>query len=289
MILEIAKKIVPDNIKNFIKRKRQEKLKALISSLPKLSEENFRNIIIDKLGLKNGDIICIHSSVDRLNLDFPSYKIINILLEIVGESGTILFPTYPKLNSYLTLKNGEIFNIKRSPSFTGILSEYARRHSRAIRSLHPTKSVVAIGPLTKELTDGHENSPYPYDTCSPYYKLREYNAKIIGIGVKTTYLSAVHTVDDTMRDIFPLNPYHKELFEAECINYSGDKIIVKTYAHYMKYMNFDLPDFFKKNVPKEICEDINIDGMSFFRADAKPMYDYMVNLLKEKKITIYKY
>lgn len=224
-----------------------------------------------------------------MNLDFPSYKIINILLNIVGESGTILFPTYPKLNSYLTLKRGEIFDIRKSLSYTGILSEYARRHSHALRSLHPTKSVVAIGPLAKELTDGHENSPYPYDIDSPYFKLTKYNAKIIGIGVKTTYLSAVHTVDDTMRDIFPLNPYHKQLFEAQCINYNNDKVIVKTYAHNMKYMNFDLPDFFKKNVPKEICEDINIDGMNFFRADAKPMYDYMVNLLKEKKITIYKY
>lgn len=57
MLIEITKKILPVKIKNYIKKKRQEKLKTLILSLPIISEENFRNVIVNKLGIIKGDII----------------------------------------------------------------------------------------------------------------------------------------------------------------------------------------------------------------------------------------
>ncbi|MGZ8889703.1 MAG: AAC(3) family N-acetyltransferase, partial [Halobacteriota archaeon] len=43
-----------------------------------------------------------------------------------------------------------------------------------MRSLHPTKSVCGIGSLADEITATHHLSPYPYDECSPYYKLIEH-------------------------------------------------------------------------------------------------------------------
>ena len=66
---------------------------------------------------------------------------------------------------------GKCFRCAAHASYTGILTEFARRQRKAIRSLHPTKSVCAIGPAATELTATHHLSPYPYDTDSPYYKL----------------------------------------------------------------------------------------------------------------------
>lgn len=289
MLKSIAKKIIPEKIKKQYRKKELNKQQAYVKSLHKLTENRLSDILQDELGIKKGDVVFIHSSINGLNLDFPSYLIIKIFLDTVGKEGTILFPTYPKLNSYKFLKSGEIFNIRKTPSYTGILSEFARRQKNAIRSLHPTKSVVAIGPKASELTSEHHISRYPYDINSPYYKITKCNAKIIGIGVKTTYLSAVHTVDDVLKDKFPVNPYHKELFHAKCIDYDGNERIVKTYAHNMSKMGFDLPAYFKKNIPSEICKDINIQGMNFFKADAKRMFDYMINLAMNDNITIYKY
>ncbi len=280
------KKIIPENLKKRYRAAQAAKLKAYVSSLPILSAADFRNILLDNLGIEKEDVVFVHSSLDQLNLDFPFYETLNILMDAVGEKGTLLFPTYPPVTSYEFLKTGQIFNIKRTPSYTGILSEFARRHSQSIRSLHPTKSVAAIGPLAKELTVNHPDSPYPYDTNSPYYKIFDHKAKIIGVGVMTTYLSAVHTVDDYLKEKFPVNPYHPELFNAKCIDYDKSVRIVDTYAHDMKKMNFSLPKFFEKYIPKNICEDIDIKGMKFFRALSNLMFDEMLDLA-DKNITIY--
>lgn len=287
-MIELIKKIVPDNLKKQINSYKKEQLKKRVQKLPKLSKEDLENIFRNKLDLKSGDISFVHSSLDRLNLDFPSFQVLDILLDIVGPDGTLIFPTYPKLTSYKFLKSGEIFDQRRTPSYMGILSEFARRHSKALRSLHPTKSVAAIGKHAEEITNSHHLSIYPYDKNSPYYKAYELNSKAIGIGIKTTFYSAVHVLDDLYLDKLPFNPYVDELFETKCRNKDKEELIVKTYAHDMNKMHFKLPKFFDSQIDKSICEDINIDGMEFFRADLTKTIDEMKKLL-DKGISIYRF
>ncbi len=281
------KKLVPEFIKDKVKQKQREKQQDYIKSLPEIDEPEFESILRDNLLLKDGDVVFIHGSVDQLNLNFPFFRVLFLLRKVIGENGTMLFPTYPPVNSYEFLKSGNTFDIKKTPSYTGILSEFARKQRNSKRSLHPTKSVCAIGPLAEELTSEHSKSPYPYDSNSPYQKIFKYNAIIVGLGVKTTYLSCVHTVDDFLRETFPVRPYHDQLFRVKCIDYNKNVNYVETYTHDMSKMNFDLPKFFKTYIPDAICEDIDYKGMNFFRADGKKMFDYMVNLAKEKNISIY--
>ena len=286
MIKEIIKKVVPKQIKLQFNAYKNNKLKEFRNSLPNINENNFYDILTNRLGLIKGDTVFIHSSLDKLNLNFPVYNVLNILLDIVGNNGTILFPTYPKLTSYKFLKSGQVFNIKKTISYMGLLSEFARRHTQAIRSLHPTKSVVAIGELADELTNSHHLSPYPYDINSPYYKITNYNAKIIGIGVDSTYLSCVHCADDYLKKDFPVNPYYKELFQAKCINYKNETVIVPTFAHNMFKMDFDLPKFFMTHFNNDIIENHNIEGMKFFRSKSKELINGLIELAKQK-VTIY--
>jgi aminoglycoside 3-N-acetyltransferase len=44
-----------------------------------------------------------------------------------------------------TLRAGEIFDVRNTPSGMGRIAEFIRKHSDARRSLHPTHSVSAIG------------------------------------------------------------------------------------------------------------------------------------------------
>lgn len=287
--------MLADTIKHFLPKKIKDKLVSFrtaqkrekIASLPKLSESDFVELFRNKMNLKRGDVVFAHSSANGLNLDFPSYNILNILLEIVGENGTILFPTYPKGTSLDFILSKKVFDVRKTPTYTGLLNEFARRHKNAVRSLHPTKSVVAIGKYAIELTATHHKSIYPYDTTSPYYLINNYNAKIIGIGVKTTYLSCVHCVDDIFRDEYPVNPYLPDVFETDCMNYIGEIIKVKTMVHDLKKINFNLPKFFKKNVLPEICQDFKYKEMDFFLADSTILFKKLSELSK-KKITIYK-
>ncbi len=287
MIINGVKNIIPKRLRQYYKERQKQKKIEFVESLPVLSIEDFKEILKKELNVKKGDILFIHSSIDYLNAEFSELQVLSILLDVVGEKGTLIFPTYPKLTSYKFLKQGQIFNVRKTPSYMGLLSEFARRHSQTIRSFHPTKSVAAIGRYAKEITSEHHKSPYPYDITSPYYKMTEYNAKVIGLGVDTTFLSCVHCADDYLKDDFPVNPYHKTLFKAKCINYEKETIEVPTYAHNMIKMNFDIPKFVKTKIPNDICRDIKMNGMRFFYADSKKLINLLVELARNN-VTIYK-
>jgi aminoglycoside 3-N-acetyltransferase len=212
-----------------------------------------------------------------------------LIQKAIGDTGTLVFPTYPNrspISSCEYLRTGNVFDVRRTPSYTGVLTELGRRNPRAIRSLHPTKSVCAIGPLAEALTATHQQSPYPYDTLSPYRKLVDYDAKIVGLGVWTEYLSFVYCVDDALKSNPPVKTYHPEIFRAKCINYRGEEEIVETYAHDMSRCVHDIPRFMKDQIPAEICEDIVVNGMKFFRADARKLFALMLRL-GERGITVY--
>ncbi len=286
MLKYFIKKLIPQKIKKKLNKQRLHTYQQKIKSLPALSENDFKNILKNDFDIKTGDIIFVHSSLNGLNLSFPGYKILEILLDEISEDGTVLFPTYPGMNSYEYLKSDSIFDIKKTPTHTGLLNELARRHKKAIRSLHPTKSVVAIGKYSEHMTNTHHRSIYPYDVVSPYYKISELNAKIIGIGVSTNFLSCVHCVDDILKEDFPVNPYHNRIFTAKCIDYSGNYVIVETLAHNMKKMDFNIPKFIKTYVPNDIAKDFKINGMDFFIAYSQKLINFMIDLAMNK-ITIY--
>lgn len=287
MIKSVLEHLLPEKAITYVKHIRRSRMKAKVRSLPILKEEMFSNILTDELGLKRGDVVFIHSSINKLNLGFPFYRILTLIQQVVGGEGTLIFPTYPREPaSYKYLVSGEIFDIKRTPSYTGILTEFARKQKNAIRSLHPTRSVCAIGYHAQELTSAHQNSPFPYDSCSPFYKIIKYDGIIIGLGVTTTVLSFVHCVEDALKEEFPVQPYHKKLFEAKCIDYDGEMKTVRTYAHDPKKMNHNIPRYITQYVPDNICKDLKIDGMDFFRANAPDLFARMLDLAKNN-ITIY--
>ena len=279
----IARTILPASAVTSLRRVKWARERRRVASLPPLSEEDFRKVLVCDLNLREGDLVYVHSGADGLNLSFPFYRILSLIQEVIGQRGTAIFPTYPnhRISSYEWLRLGNVFDVRRTPSYTGILTEFARRQRDAVRSLHPTKSVCAIGPAAKEITATHHLSPYPYDTCSPYYKLIEHEGKIIGLGTTTNYISFGYCVDDALKEEFPVRVYHAEIIEAPCINHQGERVIVKTYAHDMNTtVHPDMPRFMKTNVSEEACRDLNVCGMKFFRANAPRLFAEMMALAK---------
>ncbi|HEX8852718.1 MAG TPA: AAC(3) family N-acetyltransferase [Pyrinomonadaceae bacterium] len=289
-IVELTRRVLPESLVASLVRAGKRYRQARIARLRVLDESAFKSILAGELGLAEGDTVYIHSSVDQLNLGFPFYRVLPLVQEVIGERGTVLFPTYPnrgRLSSYEYLARGEVFDVRRTPSYTGLLTEFARRQRGAVRSLHPTKSVCAIGPAAEELTREHHLSPYPYDARSPYRKLVDSRAKIIGLGVWTTYLSFVYTLDDALKENPPVRTYAPELFAARCIDRDGREVVVETYAHDMSHVVHDIPRYVRRHIPAEVCRDLTIEGMKFFRADAAPLFETMLRLATREGITCY--
>ena len=286
MMRRLAKSVMPAWVIKRYRATREARRKAAVDALPPLIETQFRALLTDEFELAEGDVVFVHSSADYLKPGFSLMRVLPILLETVGESGTLVFPTYPELGSYDFLREGKVFDVRRTPSYMGMLSELARRHPRAVRSLHPTKSVCAIGPAAEAITEGHHEGVYPFGPHSPHYKLVKYEARIVGLAVSTRILSFVHCVEDVMGSDFPVATNHPELFEAKCVNAEGREVTVQSYAHNLDRMEHNIPRFMARHIPDEVCREFTTHRRRFYHAYAAPLFERMTELAR-RGVTIY--
>ncbi|KAF0201903.1 MAG: hypothetical protein FD170_2394 [Bacteroidetes bacterium] len=252
-----------------------------------LSETDLHKILVESMGIKNGDVIFVHSSIDRLNISASPFKILNILQEVVGSNGTLLFPAWHFTErAELYLKKNKVFDVRKAPVALGLLPEIARRSPLAKRSIHPTNSIVAIGKQADELLMQHGDSIYPCDELSPFYKMMKLNAKIIGLGVTTEFLSFVHCPEDVMKADFPVKTRSDVVFETNVIDHDGNTRIISTLVADKTIATRNIPGFIKAFVDPEIARDFHFRGNHFFIADSKELYK-IIERLALKDITIY--
>lgn len=237
----------------------------------------FRALLTGPLGIARGDCVCIHSALGGLNVALPAAESLDLLLDIVGPEGTLVFPTFPKLASYEFLARREVFDLRGTPSGMGVLSETARRHPDARRSLHPTKSVVAIGRHARTLVEDHAACALSFDRESPHHRLIDADAKLIGLGVWTYNCSFVHVADDALRETLPVCPYETELYQAPCIDRDGRRVTVPAFAHGARIARdtATVNVYVRRHIDPMAMRDVTIDGRRFFIGRARLLFDAM--------------
>ncbi|MCG8306032.1 MAG: AAC(3) family N-acetyltransferase [Cytophagales bacterium] len=242
----------------------------------------------EKLGIKPGDTLFIHSSVRNLTIDFPITELVRLIRELVGSEGTMLLPTAQfRIRAEDYLADNPVFNVKRTKTEMGILAEYTRRLKHAHRSLHPTNSVVAIGKNAKTLTAEHHKSIYPCGVDSPYYKIINYNGKIIGIGVKPEdTMTFIHVVEDVLKEKFPIETRKKKLFKCEVVDESGEKFFVDTLVASERIKHRNLKKYFFEHIKRDTIKSFSVNHIPFYVADSKKLFEEM-KVLAKKGITIY--
>ena len=118
-VASIARRILPAEVIASLTRTRKRLNRARVSRLPLLSEQAFTDILRNELLLTSGDTVYVHSSVDQINLEFPFYRVLPLIQNVIGPQGTVLFPTYPNrspISSYEYLLSGKVFDVRRTPS-----------------------------------------------------------------------------------------------------------------------------------------------------------------------------
>lgn len=155
--------------------------------------------LIDQLteaGIERGDCILVHSSLSSLGwVDGGAEAVVEALLSAVGPDGTVLFPTLTGSRED-SAANPPSFDVKSTKCWTGAIPEAARHHPDAIRSLHPTHSVAAIGSLAAWFASGHELVRTPCGFGSPYDKLADVGGKIVLIGVTQSSNTSFHMAEE---------------------------------------------------------------------------------------------
>ena len=147
-------------------------------------------------GIERGDSILVHSSLRSLGwVDGGAEAVVQALLDAVGPDGTVLFPTLTGSASD-SAANPPVFDARTTKCWTGAIPEAARQRADAIRSLHPTHSVAAIGKLARWFTSGHELVRTPCGFGSPYDRLADTGGKIVLLGVTQASSTSFHMAEE---------------------------------------------------------------------------------------------
>jgi aminoglycoside 3-N-acetyltransferase len=141
----------------------------------------------DRLPLPNHAVVFMHSSMSRLGyVEGGVATVVSALRGAVVEArdGTVAVPTFSMRGGMAeTLRAGEIFDVRNTPSGTGRITELIRKQPDARRSLHPTHSVAAIGPRAARLVEAHHRDRRSFGPLSPFARLIEADGYILGLGV----------------------------------------------------------------------------------------------------------
>jgi aminoglycoside N3'-acetyltransferase len=142
-----------------------------------------------ELGLAPGTLVMVHSSLSAFgHVEGGAEAVIAALLAAIAPDGTLVLPTLCQRDKE---RREETWDIARSPSDVGKITEVFRTWPGAIRSDHFTHSVAALGPLAEEITSGHATAygrPGPWGERafghgSPWERLVEHNALYCFLGV----------------------------------------------------------------------------------------------------------
>ncbi len=156
------------------------------------------------------EILMVHSSVNHMS---PYYtgnplELVRMLIDFCGPNRTLVMPAFyfgdQKIGTLIeTFEAHPYFDLKKTPSQMGLLTELFRRSKGVVQSRHPVYRVSALGPLAAELVHGHENASGPAGVGSPFEYMAAHKTQIIGIGKSFDVMTQVHHVDDIMGDAFP--------------------------------------------------------------------------------------
>lgn len=141
------------------------------------------------VGIKKGDVVMVHSSLSSMGWVVGGAEtVIEAFWEVLSSKGTVVVPTLCQRDKE---RRFETWDIEKSPSDVGRITETLRLDPRSLRSDHPTHSVAAIGAKAVDITIGHKTahgrmSPWgdaAFGKGSPWEKLYEYNAQYLFLGV----------------------------------------------------------------------------------------------------------
>jgi aminoglycoside 3-N-acetyltransferase len=201
-------------------------------------------------------------------------QIVDLLRECVGPNGTIVVPTFPRAAAVDWMRSADVFDVRRSPSGMGSFSEAVRKQPNSKRSMHPTKSVAAVGPLADTIVARHHLSPYPFGPHSPFYMLIERDVKVIGLGVPMSYLSMVHVVEDCNPETFPVRVNLSQPLSKRCVGTDGNAIEVESFVHDLNVVAKANPEkFCRRYLPAESYRIFKKGPTPFFVVQGRRLYE----------------
>ncbi|PYR97139.1 MAG: hypothetical protein DMG16_25665 [Acidobacteria bacterium] len=205
-------------LKRFRNRVRSRYLNRFYSFTPADLSQKLRD-----LGVKTGDVLCVHSSFDQfLGFQGSFGDAIHALQDSVGHEGGILMPTQPFTATAVDyVRTHPITDLARAPSLMGLMTEILRRTPDAIRSIHPTHPVAAWGNKGRRLlgNDWEARTPCGYGTA--YHRLLEYEGSVLMLGTGVQVMTFYHCIEELIEPLMPFSPFTSQEYSLQTRDLRG--------------------------------------------------------------------
>lgn len=165
----------------------------------KIDHREFREALRSLGDWKDRPVWVQISLNDFYNVEMRPGEILEMMLDMVGQGGTLLMPAFP-----LDPDPARELRIDSAPSGTGLVTEIFRRMPGAERSIHLYSSVAALGADATYLTRDHHLGPYPWGEGSPYGRLVELNGLMVGLGIVPFGFTPLHNVECVLHHQSPI-------------------------------------------------------------------------------------
>lgn len=276
-IKSLTKMILPPSVRSYVRR--CKRLCLLISKgarRNKTTLAQLRDILQNELHLKKGDAIFVTSGFGYLNASFTPYEVIELLQEIITDSGIIMMPYYPPINSGEWARSGRVFDMTKTKSGMGILTNIFAELPDVYMSLHPIKSVCVWGRDAEKIVRNHNQSSTPFYWDSPYGKLLKIGCKTLGLGVANNPI--FHSIEDVCSNPFT-KYYLPNKYRLKLKTKDRDEMWVDTFVHDSTTLSRCVSsEAYIRSLKCESYKKINF-GLSFiYLIDNTEVYD-KVNIL----------
>ncbi|MBN2067516.1 MAG: AAC(3) family N-acetyltransferase, partial [Candidatus Diapherotrites archaeon] len=190
---------MPDSLKAFFRKAFGTRKRAAVYVKAAKGQKITKQYLVEKLrelGLKKGMVVAVHSSLSRLGfVEAGPETVIAALREAVGETGTIMMPTF---TGFTENAKTNAFDVRKTRSRVGAITEAFRKMPGVKRSCHPTHSCAALGPKAGFLLEGQEKAQSLFGKGTPFHRLMESNGFVLCLGIGIEMMSMYHVAEDTM-------------------------------------------------------------------------------------------
>jgi aminoglycoside 3-N-acetyltransferase len=184
------------------------------------------------LGVQPGDTVMLHSAWSREHgFQGTVGDLVDTFVEAVGPGGHLLMVTLPYRNAALDwLESGRRFDVRKTPSMMGMVSEVFRRREGVLRSVHPTHPIAVFGPHAARFVAGHPNRVHPCGPGTPFDELARADGRVVFLDVPIDTFTFFHYLEHLVHETLPFPLYTETTYEATVIDADGRERTVRTHA-----------------------------------------------------------
>ncbi len=245
---------------------------------------------LQNLGVKKGSTIIVCSDIlkflilfKKKKINFNSDDFIDLLIDIVGERGTIVFYSF-NWNFF----QGKIFNYRESKSFSGALSNTALKRNDFKRSKSPVYSLLVYGKYQKYICNMKHSDCFSLN--SPFGFLLKKRAKCLffDLDYKNSAFPFFHVAEQKAKSYYRFFKFFSgKVIQGKKVKKLKIKMFVRKNNYKVTTIYSNSTDtYLKKNnaLIKNKFLSINISLL-----DTKKLYEVTVKQLKlENKLFLRK-